>query len=173
MADVGFTLNDLFEFFALKGGKVVYSEIVTNFKSALSNPETLAEARNQFKDHVNTLATVTNENGTKYLVLRPKFMKKLATLADESFHNNHASSRTTNMIPIVPNSSANAVSNVPQKQPPPPPSQPSQPVLPPQAQYPQYSLPQAHSQPQYHHHHHSNGSNGANHFEASAAAAQM
>lgn len=68
----------------LKGGKVVYSEIVTNFKSALSNPETLgnkqpnfsfpflnvsficvsplAEARNQFKDHVNTLATVTNEN---------------------------------------------------------------------------------------------------------------
>lgn len=84
---IGFTLNDILHYFSLKDGKVVYTEIVTYFKHALSDPSTQVEARNLFKDYVNTLATVTNENGTKYLVLRPKYMKKLPCFEELSVNN--------------------------------------------------------------------------------------
>lgn len=37
---IGFTLNDILHYFSLKDGKVVYTEIVTYFKHALSDPST-------------------------------------------------------------------------------------------------------------------------------------
>ena len=42
---INFTLNDIFDYFAIKDGKVVYSEIVTYFKHALSNPITQGKSK--------------------------------------------------------------------------------------------------------------------------------
>ena len=39
--DIEFTLNDILGYFEQKGGKVIYTELVTHFKAALSNPNTL------------------------------------------------------------------------------------------------------------------------------------
>ncbi|XP_027198934.1 ankyrin repeat domain family member sosondowah [Dermatophagoides pteronyssinus] len=78
--DIEFSLNDILGYFQQKGGKVIYTDLVTHFKAALSNPNTLANARVIFKNYVNTLATVINEDGMKYLILRPKYMKTLSQI---------------------------------------------------------------------------------------------
>lgn len=36
---VGFTFDDIYEYFSSKGGKVVYTDIVTHFKYALTDPK--------------------------------------------------------------------------------------------------------------------------------------
>lgn len=75
--EIEFSQDDILNYFSKKGGKVFYTELVTHFKNALSNPDTQANARVLFKNYVNSVASVTNEGGKKYLILRPKYMKKL------------------------------------------------------------------------------------------------
>lgn len=60
--DIGFTIEEIHEYFNLRNGKCRYNDIVTHFKGPLSRPGTQAEARNKFKDWVNKLATVINED---------------------------------------------------------------------------------------------------------------
>lgn len=38
--DIEFSYDDILDYFLQKGGKVIYTELVTHFKQALSNPET-------------------------------------------------------------------------------------------------------------------------------------
>ncbi|XP_047097948.1 ankyrin repeat domain-containing protein SOWAHB isoform X2 [Schistocerca piceifrons] len=54
------------------GGKVTNHELVKYFKPFLTDPETRVEARNLFKEYVNDLATMRNEDGEKYLILKKK-----------------------------------------------------------------------------------------------------
>ncbi|XP_046910182.2 ankyrin repeat domain family member sosondowah isoform X2 [Dermatophagoides farinae] len=99
--DIEFTLNDILGYFEQKGGKVIYTELVTHFKAALSNPNTLANARVIFKNYVNTLATVINEDGMKYLILRPKYMKTLSreNLAPNSISSSSSVSSSSSSSP--------------------------------------------------------------------------
>ncbi|PSN36822.1 hypothetical protein C0J52_25015 [Blattella germanica] len=55
------------------GGKVTNHELVKHFKGFLTDPETRVEARNLFKEYVNTVATIRNEEGEKYLILKKKY----------------------------------------------------------------------------------------------------
>ncbi|XP_067002950.1 ankyrin repeat domain-containing protein SOWAHA [Anabrus simplex] len=55
------------------GGKVTNHDLVKHFKRFLTDPETRVEARNQFKEYVNTLATIRNDEGEKILVLKKKY----------------------------------------------------------------------------------------------------
>ncbi|XP_014482377.1 PREDICTED: ankyrin repeat domain-containing protein SOWAHC isoform X3 [Dinoponera quadriceps] len=55
------------------GGTARNHDLVKHFKRFLTDPETRVEARNRFKEYVNTLATIKNEEGEKYLVLKKKY----------------------------------------------------------------------------------------------------
>ncbi|XP_030057341.1 ankyrin repeat domain-containing protein SOWAHC [Microcaecilia unicolor] len=68
------------------GGRAPNQELVEHFKSWLSMPgESRATARQRFKDIVNQLGTVRQENGVKYVCLRKKYLQEpgspVATLA--------------------------------------------------------------------------------------------
>ncbi|KAF4521258.1 hypothetical protein B566_EDAN008459 [Ephemera danica] len=56
-----------------RGGKVTNHELVKFFKPALTRADTKVEARNQFKEFVNVLANIKNEDGEKYLILKARF----------------------------------------------------------------------------------------------------
>ncbi|XP_053995149.1 uncharacterized protein LOC128885235 isoform X2 [Hylaeus volcanicus] len=55
------------------GGTARNHDVVKHFKKFLTDPDTRVEARNRFKEYVNTLATIKNEEGEKYLVLKKKY----------------------------------------------------------------------------------------------------
>lgn len=57
------------------GCKIEYRILVNAFKEFLYNPDPDVQGRirTQFKDHVNSLATVSVENNMKFIVLRPEF----------------------------------------------------------------------------------------------------
>ncbi|XP_021920715.1 uncharacterized protein LOC110830296 isoform X2 [Zootermopsis nevadensis] len=61
------------DFMLENGGKVTNHDLVKHFKRFLTNPETRDEARNQFKEFVNMVATIRNEGGEKYLILKKKY----------------------------------------------------------------------------------------------------
>ncbi|XP_039286005.1 LOW QUALITY PROTEIN: ankyrin repeat domain-containing protein SOWAHC [Nilaparvata lugens] len=68
------SLESIREFILQRGGTVTNHDLVKHFKPALTNPETRAEARNEFKENVNTLATIVRgEEGEKYLILKKRF----------------------------------------------------------------------------------------------------
>ncbi|KAG8223610.1 hypothetical protein J437_LFUL003478, partial [Ladona fulva] len=67
------SLDAVRNFMIEKGGKVTNHELVKHFKKFLTNPDSRAEARTIFKEYVNTLASIKNEEGEKYLVLKRKF----------------------------------------------------------------------------------------------------
>ena len=48
-------------------------ELVKYFKAWLTHPTEKDSARQRFKEYVNTLATIKQENGEKYLVLKKRF----------------------------------------------------------------------------------------------------
>lgn len=48
--EIEFSLEDILEFFRWKNGKVFYTDLVTHFKSALSNPETQGLLRLYYLD---------------------------------------------------------------------------------------------------------------------------
>ncbi|XP_014680313.1 PREDICTED: ankyrin repeat domain-containing protein SOWAHA-like isoform X3 [Priapulus caudatus] len=72
--DVGFTQDDIRDFLMERGGRAKNHELVTHFKKYLNNPETKATAREAFKDFVNTIATVKqNQDGEKIMVLKKQY----------------------------------------------------------------------------------------------------
>ncbi|XP_021372517.1 ankyrin repeat domain-containing protein SOWAHC-like [Mizuhopecten yessoensis] len=74
MAASGFTLEAVRNFIVQRGNKVTNHELVTRFKSDLNDPQFKGKNRENFKDFVNTLATIkVDERGEKVLVLKKKF----------------------------------------------------------------------------------------------------
>ncbi|XP_054276571.1 ankyrin repeat domain-containing protein SOWAHA-like [Macrosteles quadrilineatus] len=68
------TLEAVRDFMLLKGGKVTNHDLVKHFKPILTNPDTRVQARNEFKEIVNTVATIVrSDEGEKYLVLKKKY----------------------------------------------------------------------------------------------------
>ncbi|XP_078411527.1 ankyrin repeat domain-containing protein SOWAHA isoform X3 [Cetorhinus maximus] len=65
----------LIDFLAKKGGRVKNKELVERFKKFINAPEPQLKAkyRDVFKDIVNKIALVKQEDGEKYIVLRKKY----------------------------------------------------------------------------------------------------
>ncbi|KAI9554786.1 hypothetical protein GHT06_020063 [Daphnia sinensis] len=72
-APTEFTLESVREFMLERGGKVTNHELVKHFKQFLTDPYTKEYARVQFKEYVNTLSLIRQDDGDKYLVLKPIF----------------------------------------------------------------------------------------------------
>ncbi|XP_040569977.1 uncharacterized protein sowah [Lepeophtheirus salmonis] len=68
-----FSLESVRQFMLAKEGKVTNHELVKHFKAWLTNPTEKESARQKFKEYVNTLASIKQENGEKYLVLKRRF----------------------------------------------------------------------------------------------------
>lgn len=60
-----------------KGGKVTNPELVKHFRHYLNDPVHKDSIRQKFKDFVNRLACVKEENGTKFLILRNEYFEEL------------------------------------------------------------------------------------------------
>ncbi|RLU17573.1 hypothetical protein DMN91_009809 [Ooceraea biroi] len=67
------SLEEIRNYLLENGGTARNHDLVKHFKRFLTDPETRVEARNRFKEYVNTLATIKNEEGEKYLVLKKKY----------------------------------------------------------------------------------------------------
>ena len=57
----------------LNSRRVTNHDLVKCFRAWLTDPVGKEAARAQFKDYVNTLATIRQENGEKFLILKKKF----------------------------------------------------------------------------------------------------
>ncbi|XP_069508596.1 ankyrin repeat domain-containing protein SOWAHA [Ambystoma mexicanum] len=75
----------LLGFLVQAGGKVKNSELLSKFKPLLNaaDPGQRASNRDNFKGLVNSLAVVKDEGGTKYVVLRKKYMQLMEVGAGE------------------------------------------------------------------------------------------
>ncbi|XP_033609563.1 ankyrin repeat domain-containing protein SOWAHB isoform X3 [Cryptotermes secundus] len=96
------TLDAIRDFMLENGGKVTNHDLVKHFKGFLTNPETRVEARNQFKEFVNTLAVIRNEEGEKYLMLKKKYRNPMGEQSPAM----HLAS------PVLPSSSFDSLSSV-------------------------------------------------------------
>ncbi|XP_070169124.1 ankyrin repeat domain-containing protein SOWAHA-like [Polyergus mexicanus] len=67
------SLEEIRNYLLENGGTARNHDLVKHFKRFLTDPETRVEARNRFKEYVNILATIKNEEGDKYLVLKKKY----------------------------------------------------------------------------------------------------
>nr|XP_012146171.1 PREDICTED: ankyrin repeat domain-containing protein SOWAHB isoform X5 [Megachile rotundata] len=67
------SIEEIRQYLLENGGTARNHDVVKHFKKFLTDPETRVEARNRFKEYVNTLATIKNEEGEKYLVLKKKY----------------------------------------------------------------------------------------------------
>ncbi|XP_076171514.1 uncharacterized protein LOC143148748 isoform X1 [Ptiloglossa arizonensis] len=67
------SLEEIRKYLLENGGTARNHDVVKHFKRFLTDPETRVDARNRFKEYVNTLATIKNEEGEKYLVLKKKY----------------------------------------------------------------------------------------------------
>uniref|UniRef100_UPI00398F13AC ankyrin repeat domain-containing protein SOWAHA-like n=1 Tax=Pristiophorus japonicus TaxID=55135 RepID=UPI00398F13AC len=67
--------DTLIDFLAKKGGRVKNKELVERFKKFINapEPELKAKYRDVFKDIVNKIALVKQEDGEKYIVLKKKY----------------------------------------------------------------------------------------------------
>ena len=68
-----FSLESVRQLMLANGGRITNHQLVKSFKRWLTDPQEKENARAQFKDYVNTLATIKQENGEKYLILKKKF----------------------------------------------------------------------------------------------------
>ncbi|XP_078509214.1 ankyrin repeat domain-containing protein SOWAHA [Lissotriton helveticus] len=75
----------LLRFLLQAGGKVKNSELLSRFKPLLDSPDPSQKAttRQHFKRHVNSLAVVKDEGGTKYVVLKKKYLQQIEARAGE------------------------------------------------------------------------------------------
>ncbi|XP_063698266.1 uncharacterized protein LOC134829198 [Culicoides brevitarsis] len=73
------SLEEIRAFMLQNNCKVTNHALVKHFKKFLTDPMTQDEARKKFKSFVNILATIKNENGEKYLVLRKKYLTEVPT----------------------------------------------------------------------------------------------
>nr|CAB3266486.1 ankyrin repeat domain-containing protein SOWAHB-like [Phallusia mammillata] len=67
------SVESVCQFIIAHGGKVKNTVLVSNFKKSLNNAATRDEARQKFKECVNTVAVVKTENGDKYVQLKKKY----------------------------------------------------------------------------------------------------
>ncbi|XP_019628775.1 PREDICTED: LOW QUALITY PROTEIN: ankyrin repeat domain-containing protein SOWAHA-like, partial [Branchiostoma belcheri] len=81
MADYEFTFDGVKQFIADRGGRVRNVELVTHFRQHLNDPARKAEAREQFKDFVNNVAVIRQEEGEKFLVLKKKYREPTAQVS--------------------------------------------------------------------------------------------
>jgi len=68
-----FSLESVRQLMLASGGRVTNHDLVKCFRAWLTDPAGKEAARAQFKDYVNTLATIRQENGEKFLILKKKF----------------------------------------------------------------------------------------------------
>ena len=68
-----FSLESVRQLMLANGGRITNHDLVKSYKRWLTDPQEKENARAQFKDYVNTLATIKQENGEKYLILKKKF----------------------------------------------------------------------------------------------------
>lgn len=68
-----FTLDSVRQYMLMQDGRVTNHELVKHFRAFLTHPTQKEVARQKFKEYVNTLATIKQENGEKYLMLKKKF----------------------------------------------------------------------------------------------------
>jgi len=68
-----FSLESVRQLMLASGGRVTNHDLVKCFRAWLTDPVGKEAARAQFKDYVNTLATIRQENGEKFLILKKKF----------------------------------------------------------------------------------------------------
>ncbi|GCB71562.1 uncharacterized protein sowahca [Scyliorhinus torazame] len=68
-----FSLNAVWQFLSERGGKVSSAELLEHFTAFLNNPETRANARGLFKEFVNKVGLVVQEDGVKYICLKKKY----------------------------------------------------------------------------------------------------
>ncbi|XP_051161668.1 uncharacterized protein LOC127281803 isoform X2 [Leptopilina boulardi] len=79
------SLEEIRKYLLENGGSVRNHDLVKYFKKFLTDPETRVEARNRFKEYVNILATIKNEEGEKYLMLKKKYRQTSLDLSSPSF----------------------------------------------------------------------------------------
>jgi hypothetical protein len=72
-APTEFTLESVRQFMLAREGRVTNHELVKHFKAWLTHPIEKDSARQRFKEYVNTLASIRQEDGEKYLVLKKRF----------------------------------------------------------------------------------------------------
>ncbi|XP_065574702.1 ankyrin repeat domain-containing protein SOWAHA-like [Artemia franciscana] len=72
--DDEFSLESVRQFIIMQGGKTTNHELVRHFKKFLTDPIQKDEARAQFRDYVNILASVKQEGNEKFLVLKKKYV---------------------------------------------------------------------------------------------------
>ncbi|XP_011863134.1 PREDICTED: ankyrin repeat domain-containing protein SOWAHB isoform X2 [Vollenhovia emeryi] len=75
------SLEEIRNYLLENGGTTRNHDLVKHFKRFLTDPETRVEARNRFKEYVNILATIKNEEGEKYLVLKKKYRQPFLDLS--------------------------------------------------------------------------------------------
>nr|XP_034185908.1 ankyrin repeat domain-containing protein SOWAHC isoform X13 [Osmia lignaria] len=75
------SIEEIRNYLLENGGTARNHDVVKHFKKFLTDPETRVEARNRFKEYVNTLATIKNEEGEKYLVLKKKYRQNSLDLS--------------------------------------------------------------------------------------------
>ncbi|XP_015182895.1 PREDICTED: ankyrin repeat domain-containing protein SOWAHC [Polistes dominula] len=86
------SLEEIRKYLLENGGTARNHDVVKYFKKFLTDPETRVEARNRFKEYVNTLATIKNEEGEKYLVLKKKYRQASLDLSNpENISSTHTS----------------------------------------------------------------------------------
>ena len=68
-----FSLESVRQYMLAQDGRVTNHELVKYFKAWLTHPAEKESARKRFKEYVNTLATIKQENGEKYLMLKKRF----------------------------------------------------------------------------------------------------
>ena len=68
-----FSLESVRQLMLANGGRITNHDLVKSYKRWLTDPQEKENARAQFKDYVNTLASIKQENGEKYLILKKKF----------------------------------------------------------------------------------------------------
>uniref|UniRef100_UPI00398E7EB2 ankyrin repeat domain-containing protein SOWAHB n=1 Tax=Pristiophorus japonicus TaxID=55135 RepID=UPI00398E7EB2 len=72
-----FSLNAVWQFVSERGGKVESVELLEHFTVFLNNPKTRANARGLFKEFVNKVGLVVQEDGVKYICLKKKYRGKI------------------------------------------------------------------------------------------------
>ncbi|XP_011495118.1 PREDICTED: ankyrin repeat domain-containing protein SOWAHA [Ceratosolen solmsi marchali] len=80
------SLEEIRKYLLDNGGSALNQDVVMHFKKFLTDPETRVEARNRFKEYINTLATIKSDEGEKYLILRKKFRQPTLDLSSPTLN---------------------------------------------------------------------------------------
>ncbi|XP_037075188.1 neural Wiskott-Aldrich syndrome protein-like, partial [Pollicipes pollicipes] len=119
-----FTAESVRDYILSRGGKVTNHELVKHFKPFLTDPVLKDHARAQFKEFVNTLASIKLEDGEKYLVLKKKYRSGLLAevLSDVGSEYSYVSHSTSSSTPDPPDLGLPVPRAPPPYRPPPPPT---------------------------------------------------